>query len=1007
MDELIMVSSGNKYTQVSVKAVISQIALMSGISLATLVAFSFFRPRERKVYAPKVKYRSTDEDELPPPALDSGFFSWLKPLITKDDLDLVDTIGVDAVAFLQFLSLLRWFFLSVSILVCAVLLPINYMYSPSNLATISRLTISGLGTQTDNPRYNSYILFVHVGATYLITFLMLFFCWFYWKKMMSVRQAWFMSKKFQRSIQSRSLMIVNIKKEYQSDEGLKALIMQLRGGNEKLASNIQSAMIGRNLKEYPEMIEDYNDTVRDFEEVLVKYLKGGQEGKRRPTIKRGGFLGIGAEKVDAIEFYGNKLGRLREVLDAKREDIEILKPKYKKNKKPGTHPHQNQDGSNLTQKEIAKRARNIKIPAENYGFVSMMDAAQAHAIAKGHQGSQRSLRGAELTLAPAPGDILWHNANVTPGERFNSKIVGFALLSLVCFFNTVPLAIVAAAANLVTLAAYVPFLNKWQQAGTLGDWTFSIVAGVLPPTISAGFQLLLPYFIRKLTKYQGATSRSQVDRIVLTRYYAFLVISQFFVFSLLTVFVNLGIGIAKEVEEKKSFKDIWDSYISILPSEIQSTYVLQSTYWLTFFPLRGFLVFFELAQLIKLALLSIKTFLFARTPRDIQEWTRPPYFQYSIVYANLLFLCTVGLVYAPLAPLVVASATIVFWLSHYIYKYQLLYVYSSRTESGGRMWNVAINRLLVALMFMQALIILTISLQTKSWDAFAAAPPFIITVLFKVFVLRPYGNQFHYFVPTLEASHGLLEEARHSYKQRFIHPALKDDVLFTVTVHKEQQDLVQQILAPYSSKLQREVAGVRETDLTEYNATLDTEKQVELDEGGHTAEHDGNSTFRNSFVGRPNGLERSLTEDSAFGGTGYSQFATNDGSTVELIHSAAPMADAGGWYGRHQSLPNDEPDYENPYSHPSARHQPTGSTLATLPLLDRSDHTPALESPQEEYQMAEFNFHSHPDSNNYRGDHTPPPVRSPSGYGFVPTDNQDEDDVGESYHPPGYEINYR
>ena len=51
------------------------------------------------------------------------------------------------------------------------------------------------------------------------------------------------------------------------------------------------------------MIEDYNDTVKEFEEVLVKYLKGGHEGKKRPQITRGGFLGIGGQKIDAIEFY--------------------------------------------------------------------------------------------------------------------------------------------------------------------------------------------------------------------------------------------------------------------------------------------------------------------------------------------------------------------------------------------------------------------------------------------------------------------------------------------------------------------------------------------------------------------------------------------------------------------------------------------------------------------------------------------------------------------------------
>ena len=100
----------------------------------------------------------------------------------------------------------------------------------------------------------------------------MFFCWFYWRKMLVLRKAWFMSAKFQRGISSRSLMvstsdalvpsantgltddplrsmqITNVKKEYQSDEGLKELMMKLRGGNEKITSGIQASMIGRDLK---------------------------------------------------------------------------------------------------------------------------------------------------------------------------------------------------------------------------------------------------------------------------------------------------------------------------------------------------------------------------------------------------------------------------------------------------------------------------------------------------------------------------------------------------------------------------------------------------------------------------------------------------------------------------------------------------------------------------------------------------------------------------------------
>ena len=44
-----------------------------------------------------------------------------------------------------------------------------------------------------------------------------------------------------------------------------------------------------------------------------------------------------------------------------------------------------------------------------------------------------------------------------------------------------------------------------------------------------------------------------------------------------------------------------------LPGQIQNTYIQQSSYWLTFFPLRGFLAFFDLAQLVNLVFVTFKT----------------------------------------------------------------------------------------------------------------------------------------------------------------------------------------------------------------------------------------------------------------------------------------------------------------------------------------------------------------------------------------------------------------
>ena len=44
---------------------------------------------------------------------------------------------------------------------------------------------------------------------------------------------------------------------------------------------------------------------------------------------------------------------------------------------------------------------------------------------------------------------------------------------------------------------------------------------------------------------------------------------------------------------------------------------------------------------------------------------------------------TVGLVFAPLAPLVPVAAALVMWISSWVYKYQLMFVFVTRVETGG------------------------------------------------------------------------------------------------------------------------------------------------------------------------------------------------------------------------------------------------------------------------------------------------------------------------------------
>ena len=82
------------------------------------------------------------------------------------------------------------------------------------------------------------------------------------------------------------------------------------------------------------------------------------------------------------------------------------------------------------------------------------------------------------------------------------------------------------------IATFVPFLENWSRSSPA---SFNIISGVLPPAVSAFFGFFLPIMMRWLSRYQGALTHSRLDRAVVARYFAFLVISQLIIFTLIGV----------------------------------------------------------------------------------------------------------------------------------------------------------------------------------------------------------------------------------------------------------------------------------------------------------------------------------------------------------------------------------------------------------------------------------------------------------------------------------------
>lgn len=222
-------------------------------------------------------------------------FGWISPLLHTKEAELVDKIGLDAATFLRFLRMMRTIYSLVAILTCVILIPINLSYNLSKVPSASRgdiltmLTIRNVGGN---------ILWAHVGMVYVITGVVIVVVWFHWTAMVRLRAQFFRSPEYTLSFYARTLVVMRVPKRLQSDEGIKAIFDTVQ-----VPYPTTAVHIGRRVGDLPRLIEAHNNLVREFEHVLVRYLKDGKIGKKRPTIHVGGFAGMGGEKRDAIDYY--------------------------------------------------------------------------------------------------------------------------------------------------------------------------------------------------------------------------------------------------------------------------------------------------------------------------------------------------------------------------------------------------------------------------------------------------------------------------------------------------------------------------------------------------------------------------------------------------------------------------------------------------------------------------------------------------------------------------------
>jgi calcium permeable stress-gated cation channel len=190
--------------------------------------------------------------------------------------------------------MMRTIFSLVALLTCAILVPINVSYNLKFVPKDSRDALSMLTIRDVGGNY----LWAHVGMVYIITAAVIVVVWFHWTAMVRLREQFFRSPEYALSFYARTLIVMRVPKKLQSDPGIQNIFDSVQ-----VPYPTTAVHIGRRVGDLPHLIEVHNNTVRQFEQVLVHYLKGGKIGKKRPSIRLGGFWGMGGVVRDAIDYY--------------------------------------------------------------------------------------------------------------------------------------------------------------------------------------------------------------------------------------------------------------------------------------------------------------------------------------------------------------------------------------------------------------------------------------------------------------------------------------------------------------------------------------------------------------------------------------------------------------------------------------------------------------------------------------------------------------------------------
>uniref|UniRef100_A0A804MX73 CSC1-like protein n=1 Tax=Zea mays TaxID=4577 RepID=A0A804MX73_MAIZE len=617
-------------------ATIQDIGLSAAINImgavVFLVAFAFLRlqPINDRVYFPKWYLKGARESPSHGGTfvrkfvnLDMRsylkFLSWVPAALKMPEDELISHAGLDSAVYLRIYLVGLKIFAPISVLAFIVLVPVNWtndtlQFSKLEHSNVDKLSISNIPV-------GSKRFIAHLAMAYVFTFWTCYVLLREYEVVAKMRLRFLSSEK--RRPDQFTVLVRNIPPD--PDESISELVEHFFLVNHP--GHYLTHQVVYNANKLAKLVKEKAKMHNWLDYYQLRFERNAS---KRPTTKTG-FLGCFGTKVDAIEYYTSEIERIESEEAEERE-------------------------------KIVKDPKSI-VPA---AFVSFRSRWGAAVCAQTQQTSNPTVWLTEW--APEPRDVYWDNLSIPFVSLTVRRLIIAVAFFFLNFFYVFPIAFVQSLANLEGIEKAAPFLKPLIEEHTIK----SFIQGFLPGIALKIFLILLPSILMFMSKVEGLTSISSLERRSASKYYIFIFFNVFLA----------SIIAGSALEQLKSY--IHQSANEI-PRTIGEAIPMKATFFITYTMVDGWAgVAGEILRLKPLVIFHLKNFFLVKTEKDREEAMDPGSIGFDSSEPQIQLYFLLGLVYAAVTPFLLPFVLIFFGFAYVVYRHQLLLLGLLSTKGAGQ-----------------------------------------------------------------------------------------------------------------------------------------------------------------------------------------------------------------------------------------------------------------------------------------------------------------------------------